>query len=40
MNDAGRFDALCGDEDEIRAEQRILDELYEDELEDDFEDEE
>ena len=40
MNEAGRFDDIMGDEDELRAEQRILDELYEEEIEDDFEDEE
>lgn len=40
MNEAGRNDDIQGDEDELRAEQRILDELYEEELEDEFEDEE
>lgn len=40
MNEAGRNDDIQGDEDELRAEQLILDELYEEELEDEFEDEE
>ena len=40
MNEAGRNDDIMGDEDELRAEQRLLDGLYDEELEDDFEDEE
>ena len=37
MNEAGRNDDIHGDEDELRAEERILDSLYDEELEDYFE---